>query len=539
MSEQIIDLRSVWAIFRRHTRALAVAAVVGGVAGGAALQVMPSEYSSSAQLLFPPPAPAGTAGPVTLHAIDTQAQIATSSAVMQPAGQALHPALGAQTVADRVTVESPTEDVLTITARGATAGDAERLATAVATADIAYLQLAASGLSSDERAAIAERKSTLDATLRTVRNELNRTTERLRGELGDSAAAKVDAATLAQLTARQADLVLRIDALDKQAASQAATTQPNSVPRLVGPASPAQAQPALVRWALFVGLGAAGALLLGGAIVILRGRRDKALRSRDQIADSIGVPVVASVQSRTPRSVAGWMSLLRGYAPGSADGWALHQLLQRFTFEGGAGAQPGPVRRGHGPPQEAQHRSARLLVLTLADDPATLAVGPQLASFAAGSGRQTRLVTASHRHQSTDSLRAACSRIGSVEQPRPGLLVNSLSDALGHGELVVHSVTVSRQHPETDIPRLDDAVVLLAVSSGGASAEDLARAALAADEAGVPLDGIIVANPDPLDRTTGRLLPADRAVLAPLPSLMTGASEPAKPRLHAAEGTKR
>jgi len=48
-----------------------------------------------------------------------------------------------------------------------------------------------------------------------------------------------------------------------------------------------------------------------------------------------------------------------------------------------------------------------------------------------------------------------------------------------------------------------------------------------------------VANPDPLDRTTGRLLPADRAVLAPLPSLMTGASEPAKPRLHAAEGTKR
>lgn len=538
MSEQIIDLRSVWAILRRHTRALGVAAVVGGVAGGAALQVIPSEYSSSALLLFPP-APAGTTGPVAVHAIDTQAQIATSDAVLQSAGHALDPALGAQAVADRVTVESPTEDVLTITARGSTAVDAERLANAVANADIAYFQLAASGLSNDQRAAIGQRRSTLTTTLDAVRNELVRTTERLHGELGSSATAKADASALAQLTARQADLVLQIDALDNQAASQAASTQPNSVPRLVGPASPAQTQSALVRWALFVGLGAAGASLLGAAIAIVRGRREKVLRSRDQIADSIGIPVLASVQSRPPRSVAGWVNLLRDYAPGSADAWALHQLLQRFTFESGAGSQAGTGRRGHGAQQEGQHRSARLLVLTLAGDQATLAVGPQLASFAAGSGRQTRLVTSSYRHESTDSLRAACSRIGSDEQPRPGLLVDSLSDALGHGELVVHSVTVSRQHPETDIPRLNDAVSLLAVSSGGASADDLARAALAADEAGVPLDGIIVANPDPLDRTTGRLLPADRAVLAPLPSLMTGAAEPGEAGLHAATGRKR
>jgi hypothetical protein len=53
------------------------------------------------------------------------------------------------------------------------------------------------------------------------------------------------------------------------------------------------------------------------------------------------------------------------------------------------------------------------------------------------------------------------------------------------------------------------------------------------------LDGIIVANPDPLDRTTGRLLPAQRAVLAPLPSLMTGAPEPGEPGLSTALGKKR
>jgi len=82
-------------------------------------------------------------------------------------------------------------------------------------------------------------------------------------------------------------------------------------------------------------------------------------------------------------------------------------------------------------------------------------------------------------------------------------------------------------------------VTLLAVSSGAASAEDLAALALAADEAGMPLDGIVVANPDPLDRTTGRLLPTERAVLAPLPSLMTGATGHGQPLVSAVRGGER
>lgn len=537
MSEQIVDLRSVWAILRRHSRVLAIAAVAGGLAGGGALALLPHEYSSTTLVLFPPPTTGGQA-PVPVHSIETQVQIVMSDAVLTRAGRTLDAPIGAAEVADRIAVETPTGEVLTITARGATASEAEQLATAVATADIDYLQVAASGLSSDQRAAMVDRKATLAESLDAVRRELAKTTDRLRGKDGTSAAKKADATTLSQLTAREADLALQIDALDGQAASQAATTQPTNVPKVVGAASPAQTQPVVVRGTLFVGVGAAAALLLAAAVVILRGRGEKALRSRDQIADSIGVAVVASLHSRTPRSVAGWVNLLRGYAPGSADAWALHQLLQRFTIESGTGTQPGPARRSRAQ-QEGQHQSTRLLVLTLEGDQSTLAVGPQIACFAAASGRQTRLVTSSHRHESTDSLRAACSRIGSDEQPRPGLLVDSLSDALGHGELVVHSIAVSRQRPATHIPRLDDAVTLLAVSSGGASAEDLARVALAADEAGVPLDGIVVANPDPLDRTTGRLLPAQRAVLAPLPSLMTGAPEPGEPGLSTALGKKR
>jgi hypothetical protein len=90
------------------------------------------------------------------------------------------------------------------------------------------------------------------------------------------------------------------------------------------------------------------------------------------------------------------------------------------------------------------------------------------------------------------------------------------------GELVVYTLAVNRQQPGLQRAEGDHAVTLLAVSSGGATGEELARVALAADDAGMPVRGIVVADPDPLDRTTGRLLPTQRALLAPLPSLMTG-----------------
>lgn len=537
MSEQIVDLRSVWAILRRHGRVLALAAVVGGAAGAGALQAMPSEYTSTTMLLFPA-IPTGAEAPASAHAIDTQVQIATSDAVLGRAGQVLRPPVAAPDVADRVQVEGPTEDVLTITASGATPAEAEALASAVASSDVDYLGQAASGLSNDQRAAMAKRRSALTESLDAVGRELTDTSDRLHGETPDSAAAKTDAATLAQLTARQADLVLQVEALDKQLSSQATGSQASGLPRLLGPASPAQSQPAVVRGALFVGFGAAAALGLGAAFAILRGRREKALRSRDQIADSIGVPVVASVQTRTPRSVAGWVSLLRGYSPGSADAWALHQLLQRFTPDGGPGAQAGTARRGRSQ-QGGGHRSTRILVLSLEGDEPALSFGPQLASFTAGGGRPSRLVTSSQREDSTNSLLAACSRIGDHEQLRPGLVIDSPTPVVGRGELVVQCVSLSRQRPGSDIPQVDDAVTLLAVSSGGASAEEFARVALAADEAGVPLDGIVVTNPDHLDRTTGRLLPTERAVLAPLPSLMTGARKPDESGLPTALGRKR
>ncbi len=510
MSEQIVDLRSVWAILRRHTGALTAAAALGGLAGGAAFLTLPPVYSSTAMVLFPA-TPANASAQATSHAIATQAEIASSQTVLARAGQLTRGRPSAAEVAGRVQVDAPTDDILTITAQGASAADAEQLATAVATADVDYLDEIAAPSGQDERAASDKRRSTLADSLGAVQDQLARTTARLRADGPSSAAGKADAATLAQLTARQADLVLQIDAIDRQVAAQTTTdAAPASGPRLMGSASPARALSPVTRGAMFVGAGAAAALVAAAALTILRGRREKALRSRDQIADSIGVPVVASTRSRPPRSVAGWVGLLRGYAPDSSEAWGLRQLLRRFA----AGA-PEP-RAG------AATQPRRIVVLTLAGDQPALSFAAQLASFAAATGVCTQLVVGSRSQESTSSLRAACTRIGNDDELRPGLFVDGGSDAPARGDLVVQTLTVSRQEPGIQVVPGENAVGLLVVSSGAATGEDLARVALAADDAGVPLQGIVVANPDPLDRTTGRLLPTQRALLAPLPSLMTG-----------------
>jgi capsular polysaccharide biosynthesis protein len=69
------------------------------------------------------------------------------------------------------------------------------------------------------------------------------------------------------------------------------------------------------------------------------------------------------------------------------------------------------------------------------------------------------------------------------------------------------------------------AATVLAISPGIGTREELARLAVAVDDAGRRIHGIIVADPDPSDRTTGRRTLDERAREAPLPLRMTGISE--------------
>ena len=65
---------------------------------------------------------------------------------------------------------------------------------------------------------------------------------------------------------------------------------------------------------------------------------------------------------------------------------------------------------------------------------------------------------------------------------------------------------------------------MLALAPGVSTREQLARLAVAVDDAGRRIDGIVVADPDPSDRTTGRRTLDERSRQAPLPLRVTGIS---------------
>ncbi|GAB3779421.1 Wzz/FepE/Etk N-terminal domain-containing protein [Nocardioides ungokensis] len=512
MAEQSVDLRSTLSVLRRHRLVLAIAALIGIAAGVSFVVLRPPQYASYSQVLLPQLK--STDGQTPVRDVQTEIRIATSDGVFGPAGQTVKPPLSVQAMARHVHVSAPASDVIAIQARASTPELAKALAEAVANAEVDYVTKAASSLSGAETAALAQRRQGLEDTQATVGDEIKKTQGRIDGESPTSAQGQKDAAVLAQLTAQQASLAIEIDTLKTKEASG----QPDSTASILSHASPAK-RPGLVSRSIGFSLfGVLVAVGLAAMILTLRSRRDRKLRYRDEIADALGSPVIASVRSRVPRAAAGWASLLEDYTPGTVDAWALRQALHQLVLDGS------PVGRPHGDRGDgAEHTAMSITVITLSDDPRGLAMGPQLAAYAASSGIPTALV-AGQRHESAASLWAAFSQGRS--EVRPGLLVDAHPrdghDRDGHDvDLTVVLAVVDRRKPElTELP--ESSVAILAVSSGSATAEELALTAVTADDVGSRIAGIIVADPDDLDRTTGRLLQHERSQQIALPTRLTG-----------------
>jgi hypothetical protein len=498
-------------VARRRAGWLVLAAVIGAVDGGLAVSLRPPVYSSSSKVLLPAVVP-GSSVAVPTHDILTQVRVAMSETVLGPAGRAVTPKLSAKQVADRVTVQAETSELLTIIAKGPTPASAEALSGAVAQAELAYLETAANAVDDRSQAALTDRLRTMEDSLDAVKAELRKTAGRIKSELAISAQGKADAAALAQLTAQQANLVLQIDKVKDDASSRSAG-RPGSAATLIEPPSAAVTTSLVLGYAAFGLGGAVAGALLAWLVLLALARRERAVRTRDEIADAIGIPVVASIHSRAPRSVGGWTSLLKSYAPHSVEMWSLRQLVRLVTP-----GHPGSLADDRG----GDDAAAAVVVVTLSGDWRALAIGPQLASFAASAGLATRLVSSGATHESANALRAACAALAPNEEPRPKLWGDGHEKQEQPADLIVHLAVVDRQHPNVTLG-VGPAVVLLAVTAGAATAEDLARVALAGDDAGQQIARVIVVDPDPMDRTTGRLLPSERAAQIPIPSLMTGA----------------
>lgn len=501
MAEQALDLRSTLAILRRRRRVLALAAVAGIAAGVAFVLVNPPMYSSTSQVLLP--SPEGQSGEAVSRDVRTDVTIAESDAVLGEAGRSLAPPVPLKTMRTQVEVEAMTGDILSFRTMGETAERAEDLAHAVALAEVAYVEHAASTLSDAEVEGLAERRAALEQSLKTVEKEILSTHERLREGTPGSVSAKADAAALARLTAEDAKLVLQIDEVKGQVARAA----PLMDATILQSASPGERPSPVITYTLAAMIAMVAALVLCVLVLLLIAKKDRRARYRDEIADALGTLVVGSARSRVPRTVAGWVSLIETFVPSPVEAVAMRQTLRRIG-QTGTGS-------------ETADRS--IAVIILSGDSRGLSYAPQLAAYAASSGVDARLVAA-EGHESAAALWAACSDCAADADPRPHLTVQVGADA-EHAEdvtaLTVVMAVVDRERPAlTDLPRT--AATLVAVSSGTATADELARLALAADSAGIQLDGLIVVDPEELDRTTGNLSRRDRDEQSPLPTRLTG-----------------
>ena len=148
-------------------------------------------------------------------------------------------------------------------------------------------------------------------------------------------------------------------------------------------------------------------LLMGAALgvigVLAVSRRDRRLWQRDEIADSIGIPVLASIPVGHPADAAEWVKLLTEYEPTAVDAWRLRSALDYLGVGRSGSADSG------------QGEGISLAVLSLRSDPGALALGPQLAVFAASLGIRTHLIIGPQQDpDATAALRAACTGMAPV-----------------------------------------------------------------------------------------------------------------------------
>jgi capsular polysaccharide biosynthesis protein len=253
-----------------------------------------------------------------------------------------------------------------------------------------------------------------------------------------------------------------------------------------------------VKRALIFGLGGlvAGALI-GFISALVIGRNDKRLRRRDEIANSIGVPVLASIPVERPADAPAWTKLFEEYEPDVVYAWRLRRALQQLgVVETLADAhESDPITIG---------------VLSLSSDRGALSLGPQIATYAASLGIPTALVIGSSEGPDViAALRTACAAplSGSSKRGKYLQTVGYGDDAGDKGldaKLIVAVAVVDSPAPR--MPELlPSTATVLAVSAGAATAEQLARVATIAAEDGRDVTGILVADPDPTDQTTGRI----------------------------------
>ena len=506
MSDPVTDLRFTMSTLRRHTRVLAASAVVGLVVGAAYVFLQAPLLTSTTLVLLPAP----TRAESSETDVATQARIALSATVLGNAGDSLDPSIPVRTVQKMVDVSAPTNQILEIEASSTRASQAQMLSQAVADSYVAYVTETARAATSVAQADLQARADDLQAQIAELQDAIAATESRQQEVDPDSDDGRREAQLLAALMTEQADLSLQLEKIKDEIATSAPVGSFASVGTpLIQPPTAATGSSTLQRLVIWCALGALICTMLAVAVLLASGRRDPRVRLRDEIADAVGSPVLAAVRSRPQRSVAGWSALLETYEAPPVESWAFRQVLR--------GLVPANRRTEPRAAGKVDHPQS-LTIVSLSGDTRGVAIGPQLAAFASSLTIRTRLVTAVGQDRA-EPLWAACAADRTVP-PRPGLFVGDVNDGEAI-DLTVVLVIMDRRQPDMgDAPATE--ATILSVASATATEQELARVAVAVDDAGSRIDGIVVADPDQTDRTSGRHTMEERARQVALPMRLTG-----------------
>lgn len=432
MSQQGVDLRRSVQILWRH-KILVGAVMMLGILGGAVYaKLNPPMLTSTALVVLPQNAQSTQAannGGLDSYTA-TQEVIASSTKVLTDALPHVRPPVSLTELRREIQTGSLTSYVISISAKGAVAADAEATANAVANSYISY---------------IGSKDSPVG---------------RVSANLLQPATSAVGLAPLEALI---------IDAV----------------------------------------IGAISGALIGAIIALAINRTDRRLRERDEIANSIGIPVLASLPVAHPSDAAGWARLLDDYQPGVRHALQLQKVLHHLATAAAYADYDG---------------RPSVTIVSLSSDRGALALGPQLAAFAATQGISTVLFIGPQQDpDATATLQIACAEAAPANQS--GLLRAIVSEA--HKAVPPDtSLTVAVVAVDGRSPRLPDTMqtttTLLGVTSGAATAEQLARVAVSADAEGREITGILVADPEPGDHTTGRIPQLSRPAQRRLPTRQRG-----------------
>lgn len=500
MEEQPLDVKGALRAVKRYRALIALVMLVGlaaGVAYGIRTRPLPTARSL---ILLPPNAITGNPGvsPYT----KTQEIIVSSSRVLLDASKAVYPQVSPSVLKEDLSVTAPSQDVLSITVRAKSSADAKRLADAVAASYIAYVDGVGSG--TEQLLSQLHREADgLTTKILGLQHQIDAAESRVASEKAGSAARQRDSALLSALTTEQEQLSIQLNSVNGQVTnSELTAAQSASSTQLLQSAETIAVSQA--RLPLIALLGVLVGLIAGCVLAVGLATSDRRLRSRDAIATAIGIPVVASMWAKRCKKVSDWRRLLetsRGFSP--LEIWNARRLFQRFITPRSSGVE--------------------LELLAFSGDDGAAAAGVKMARVAAALGMNSQLEAADQ--PAFVSLRAAGVVIsGPISE---NSIMELKVDSTAGTEMWGVGASLRLRAIDRGKPELGPAssMTLLIVSSGFATSAELARAALAATDAGRTVAGVIVANPDPDDHTSG-LLPEASDHLRPKARSLNGHGAP-------------